>query len=1120
GGHKHDTLVALWERGDITDKEKLVRAIAEDVWLCLSQAVDDDLPLPIDRRLAYYRPQFDPHVRDGTAQSPTAVTREGEDDAFDLIPVLTEWATSPEAPNRYFALLGSFGSGKTTTVQLLAQTLLTEFRENANNPLPVYLDFRRLQQAYALDESRQFSLAELILQCLHQDQTDQIDATSLLTTLRGRACVILFDGLDEIGMRVGVERASALYRQLIEIVPAEARHRDQATGRADWAACPIRILISCRTHFFRDHIDERSTLAGHDRDGPGRTSQLMRTAYMAPFTPKQIQSFLTCHLGTEKGQAAFQTLWKIHDLPGLAKKPIMTRYIAEVMPELKADADAGRQINVATVYQRLFRQAVERDRGKRGKLTPGDREAILQALAHSLWQQRAATLPVTALEDWFDDYCATRPGLSRMLGSGDNRELMHTELRNSTLLERSGKDHFRFTHTSFQEYFLARGLRDLLVKGAMATLTKAPPVSVETIDFLADIADTDACWRAVADGVAAVLTGQGSADVRQLAVALFRRLRHRSSMMFVPPRLNLVGLDLSGDRADWLSQRQLDGADLSGATLLGADLRQVQFRTCLLEGTILGSVAFDRCTFTACSGAPRSLASARAFACEDPDDFLPNGGLVLDFPTGGKNFRVASPPSYLLRPHLQTVRSASFSHDGARIVTSSDDSTARVWDARSGQTLLTLSGHQRTVTSGSFSHDGARIVTSSNDNTAHVWDAKTGQTLLTLSGHQDNVTSASFCQDGSCILTSSDDRTARVWDAETGQTLLTLEGHQEAVTSASFSHDGARIVTSSLDTTARVWDARSEQTLLTLCGHQDYVTSASFSQDGSRIVTSSLDTTARVWDARSEQTPLTLSGHQDYVTSASFSHDGSRIVTSSLDTTARVWDAKTGRVLTLSGHQDGVTSASFSHDGARIVTGSDDNTARVWDAKSGQTLLIFSGHQHKVTSASFSQDGSRIVTSSNDKTARVWDARSGQTLLTLEGHKAWVTSASFSHNGSRIVTSSLDDTARVWDANTGKELERHRARDFDRLGGNPTTRSPDGTRILKIDGEATQICDAATGKPILIRVHINDAWFVIDENDVVLRMSENGWRHIYGKELGPDGQIRIVAPRMPEVVSG
>ncbi|MDX2103537.1 MAG: hypothetical protein SF002_13490, partial [Alphaproteobacteria bacterium] len=47
GGHKHDTLVALWERGDITDKEKLVRAIAEDVWLCLSQAVDDDLPLPI-----------------------------------------------------------------------------------------------------------------------------------------------------------------------------------------------------------------------------------------------------------------------------------------------------------------------------------------------------------------------------------------------------------------------------------------------------------------------------------------------------------------------------------------------------------------------------------------------------------------------------------------------------------------------------------------------------------------------------------------------------------------------------------------------------------------------------------------------------------------------------------------------------------------------------------------------------------------------------------------------------------------------------------------------------------------------------------------------------------------
>ena len=36
--------------------------------------------------------------------------------------------------------------------------------------------------------------------------------------------------------------------------------------------------------------------------------------------------------------------------------------------------------------------------------------------------------------------------------------------------------------------------------------------------------------------------------------------------------------------------------------------------------------------------------------------------------------------------------SAQFSPDGARIVTASDDKTARVWDAATGKSLATLAG--------------------------------------------------------------------------------------------------------------------------------------------------------------------------------------------------------------------------------------------------------------------------------------------------------------------------------------------------------------------------------------------------------------------------------------------
>jgi WD40 repeat protein len=78
------------------------------------------------------------------------------------------------------------------------------------------------------------------------------------------------------------------------------------------------------------------------------------------------------------------------------------------------------------------------------------------------------------------------------------------------------------------------------------------------------------------------------------------------------------------------------------------------------------------------------------------------------------------------------VRSASFSPDGERIVTASDDHTARLWDATSGQEIITLRGHEDIVRSASFSPDAGRIVTASDDHTARLWDATTGQEITRI----------------------------------------------------------------------------------------------------------------------------------------------------------------------------------------------------------------------------------------------------------------------------------------------------------------------------------------------------------------------------------------------------
>ena len=73
------------------------------------------------------------------------------------------------------------------------------------------------------------------------------------------------------------------------------------------------------------------------------------------------------------------------------------------------------------------------------------------------------------------------------------------------------------------------------------------------------------------------------------------------------------------------------------------------------------------------------------------------------------------------------MSSVSFSPDGTRIVTGSDDTTAKIWDARTATPLVELKGHTGEVFSVSFSPDGTRIVTGSFADTAKVWDARTGR---------------------------------------------------------------------------------------------------------------------------------------------------------------------------------------------------------------------------------------------------------------------------------------------------------------------------------------------------------------------------------------------------------
>jgi WD40 repeat protein len=441
----------------------------------------------------------------------------------------------------------------------------------------------------------------------------------------------------------------------------------------------------------------------------------------------------------------------------------------------------------------------------------------------------------------------------------------------------------------------------------------------------------------------------------------------------------------------------------------------------------------------------------------------------------------------ILRGHSRAVPGVAFSPDGQRLVTWSDDATARMWDAVTGRALYEMKGHGDSVKQAIFSPDG-RVLATVAGGTVRLWDVETGKPmdialvsrrwllgaafdpkgtrllaygaggasivdLRPRTGRQlltSWVADASFDHKGKLAVSAGRDGLVVVWDAATGERLKTLEAHEGGAHVARFSPDDRWVVSGGSDGTVRVWHELRESVLLR--AHASTVYSVAFNPDGSRFVTSGAN--VRIWDTVRKQLVHELRGQTAGAYMAEFSRDGRRVITAGVDGVARIWDAESGHaVAELSGHRAVVASAAVSPDGRRAATASDDSTVRLWDLASLASLVRLQGHEGQIWDVDISADGEWIVTAGDDRTARVWQTRTGKPLALLTGHTARVLHVAFGPDRKWIVTAGGDGKAILWNPR-GKLLAVFRGH-----RGELTSLavSPDGRRIAT-GGEDQSVC--------------------------------------------------------------
>ena len=156
-------------------------------------------------------------------------------------------------------MLGDSGRGKTSLLRQLARTLPDELP----GVLPVLVELRSLEKAPTLDE--------LLAQHLVRQGVEDINPAKLRYMIRSGRLALLFDGFDELELRVGYDNAADYLQTLLESVTERAK-----------------VVLTSRTQHFRSTAQVRTALG----ERVATVAAASRIVVLEDFSEPQILEFL------------------------------------------------------------------------------------------------------------------------------------------------------------------------------------------------------------------------------------------------------------------------------------------------------------------------------------------------------------------------------------------------------------------------------------------------------------------------------------------------------------------------------------------------------------------------------------------------------------------------------------------------------------------------------------------------------------------------------------------------------------------------------------------------------------------------------------------------------------
>ncbi len=526
----------------------------------------------------------------------SAVAEPDAKKTVNALDAMLAWAADKQstAP-KLLALLGDYGTGKTSYALQFSRVLNGDVAHPKRPDATLsalHIDLAYLRGVPGLAHLNVTQIVAIVIEV--RGLSSVLSAETVVREVREGRRILVYDGLDEL-MQSDHAQLHSVFRQLLQALEPDPVTR---------APSNARLMVSCRTHYFRDLTEQHEFFNTQMRRGVTRKDYLC--LYLLPWKPATVRDYLNRRLSPDEASALSDTIAKTYNLEELASCPVLLAMMCEQVGEVLRMRDAGGgAVTASTLYAQTVAMWVRRDDEKH-VLQATHKPVLMGALACAMWNDGKEFWEADRLDRWLR---RTVDALFPGHYSPERTQAIQDDLRTATFIVRPGQDGFTFAHRSFMEFFLARHVwaiveREEMTNDQRRDLMPIRLVGLQVAKFFRELWLTKSDQIVAAERFWRLLCVESKLDLhdtRETVIALAPQCNF--ALFGVALEANLpwpipsVAVNLRGLTIDALrwERRKFPSLDFTGAKF-----SDVFIKECVFECLECRDVTFVRTSFVDC----------------------------------------------------------------------------------------------------------------------------------------------------------------------------------------------------------------------------------------------------------------------------------------------------------------------------------------------------------------------------------------------------------------------------------------------------------------------------------------------------------------------------------------